>query len=79
MFKLSFPQTKFWLFSRKLNNFLQKGIHTLKPLGTPVVEMSPKPELSEDQRKQTLSRLLLLVKEDTLTVERNWRVLIYIG
>jgi hypothetical protein len=34
MFKLSFLQTKFWLFSRKSNNFSQKGIHTLKQLGT---------------------------------------------
>jgi hypothetical protein len=81
MFKLSFPQTKFWLFSRKSNNFSQKGIHTMKPLGgCPVVEMPPKPELTEDQRKQTVSRLLLLlVKEDTLTVKLNWRALIYIS
>jgi hypothetical protein len=72
MFKFSFPQTKFY-------NFSPKGIHALKPLaGYPVVEILPKPELSEDQRKQTLSRLLLLVEEDTVTVELNWRALIYI-
>jgi hypothetical protein len=41
--------------------------------------MLPKPELTEDQRKQTVSRLLLLVKEDTVTVELNWRALIYMG
>jgi hypothetical protein len=34
MFKSSFLPTKFWLFSRKSNNFSQTGIHALKPLGT---------------------------------------------
>ncbi len=33
MFKLSFPQTKFWLVSHKSNIFSPKGIQTLKPLG----------------------------------------------
>jgi hypothetical protein len=42
--------------------------------GYPVAVRPPKPELTKDQRKKTGSRILLLVKEDTLTVKLNWRL-----
>jgi hypothetical protein len=77
MFKGLFPQTKFWLFSRKSNNFSEKRNSHLETTRYPVVKVPPKPELTKDLRKQIVSRLLLLVKEDSLKVELKRRVLIY--
>jgi hypothetical protein len=77
MFKFSFPPTKFGLFFVPIEYIFAKRYSRLESAWYPVVEMLPKPELTEDQRKQTVSRLLLLVKEDTLTVELSRRALIY--
>jgi hypothetical protein len=57
--------------------YLAQNKHShLAPPGYPVVNMLPKPKLTADKRKQTVSSLLLLVKDDTRPVELKLGALI---
>jgi hypothetical protein len=76
MFKFLLPPTKFWLFLRKSHMFSVRFSH-LETAGYPVVKIPQKSDISEDQRKQTVSQLLLHVKKGTLTVELSWRANLY--
>jgi hypothetical protein len=55
--------------------FKNRHFHLATP-GYPVVEMPQKPDLTTDQRKEIVSQFLLLVKENTLSVQLKWGLVI---